>query len=128
MVMRQMRDNVKWIMALTAITFVGLMVFGWGMDITGRSGTQATGGEIGRVNGDPITYEEWSNAYRSNYDLAQRQGGTITAAQNKQIEDQTWNQLVMQKLVGQELEKRGIDVSDSEIRQAARFAPPPSSR
>jgi hypothetical protein len=44
-----MRANMKWIMALTAVTFVGLMVFGWGMDITGRTGSDATGGELGRV-------------------------------------------------------------------------------
>ena len=36
--MRQMRENTKWIMLVTAIAFVGLMVFQWGMDITGRSG------------------------------------------------------------------------------------------
>ena len=33
--MRQMRENTKWIMLVTAIAFVGLMVFEWGMDITG---------------------------------------------------------------------------------------------
>ena len=121
--MSQMRANVKWIMALTAVTFVGLMVFGWGMDITGRSGAQATGGELGRVNGDPITYEEYNTALRNAYDQAQRQG-SVSAAQNKQIEEQTWNQLVLQKLVNQELRRRGIDVTNAEIRQAARFAPP----
>jgi len=54
--MRQMRDNMKWIMLVTAISFVALMVFGWGMDITGRSSSANTGGELGRVNGEPITY------------------------------------------------------------------------
>ena len=36
--MRQMRENTQWIMLVTAVAFVGLMVFQWGMDITGRSG------------------------------------------------------------------------------------------
>ena len=122
--MRELRQNVKWIMALTAVTFVGLMVFGWGMDITGRSGAQATGGELGRVNGDPITYTEYNTALLNNQAAADRQGATLSATQKKQIEEQTWNQLVMTKLIAQELRRRGIDVTPAEIRQTARFAPP----
>jgi peptidyl-prolyl cis-trans isomerase D len=122
--MRQMRDNVKWIMALTAVTFVGLMVFGWGMDITGRSGAQATGGELGRVNGEPVTYEEFNNAYQNLYNQLQTQS-SLSAAQTRQLEDRAWEQVVMAKLVTQELERRGIEVTASEIKQAARFAPPP---
>ena len=70
--MRQMRDNMKVIMLVTAVAFVGLMVFGWGMDITGRSSAAATGGELGRVNGEPITYEEWNLAYRNLYEQQQQ--------------------------------------------------------
>ena len=71
--MRQMRDNMKVIMLVTAGGFVALMVFGWGMDITGRSSAAATGGELGRVNGEPITYEEWNLVYRNLYEQQQRQ-------------------------------------------------------
>ena len=65
--MRQMRENTKWIMLVTALAFVALMVFEWGMDMTGRSGAQFTGGEIGRVNGQPITYEEYYSVYQNLY-------------------------------------------------------------
>lgn len=124
--MRQMRDNMKWIMLVTAIAFVGLMVFGWGMDITGRTSTAAAGGELGRVNGEAITYQEWSSAFRNLYEQQQKAqpGQPITAALNRQIENAAWDQLVMQKLVNQELKRRGIEVSRSELVQAARFAPP----
>ncbi|HEY0672104.1 MAG TPA: peptidyl-prolyl cis-trans isomerase [Longimicrobiales bacterium] len=125
--MRQMRDNMKAIMLVTAIAFVGLMVFGWGMDITGRSGTAATGGELGRVNDEPITYEEWNVAYRNLYEQQQRQqpGQPINAALTRQLEEAAWEQLLTQKLVNQELRRRNIEVTESELRQAARFAPPP---
>lgn len=125
--MRQMRDNMKWIMLVTAITFVGLMVFGWGMDITGRSSAASSGGELGRVNGEAILYQEWITAYRNLYEQQQRQrpGEPISAAMNREIENAAWDQLVMQKLVNQELRRRGIEVTEEEIRQAARFAPPP---
>lgn len=125
--MRQMRDNMKVIMLVTAIAFVALMVFGWGMDITGRSGAAATGGELGRVNGEPVTYEEWNLVYRNLYEQQQREqpGQPITAAVSRQIEDAAWEQIVNQKLINQELRRRDIGVTESELRQAARYAPPP---
>ena len=127
MLMGKFRDNMKWIMLVTAVTFVGLMVFGWGMDITGRSASGTSGGELGKVNGEPITYQEWVTAYRNLYQQQQNQhkGEQINAAMNKQIENAAWDQLVMQKLIKQELRRRGIDVSQGEIKQAARYAPPP---
>lgn len=122
--MRQMRDKMKVIMIVTSVAFVGLMVFGWGMDITGRSGGRP--GVIGSVNGEPISYDEFNAAYRNLYDQEQRaRAEPMTSSVTRQLEDATWNQLVMQKLVQQELERRGIRVTDEEIRQYARMAPPP---
>ena len=42
--MQTLRNNTKWIMLATALAFVALMVFEWGMDMTGRSGSQLAGG------------------------------------------------------------------------------------
>lgn len=124
--MRQMRENTKWIMLITAIAFVALMVFEWGMDLTGRSGAQAAGGAIGRVNGEIITYEEFLAVYRNLYQQQQQaMDGPIGSAMNRQIEEAAWDQLVTQRLLQQELRRRGIRVTDEEIRQAALYAPPP---
>ncbi len=121
--MRQMRENTKWIMLVTAIAFVGLMVFEWGMDITGQS--SGSFGELGRVNGTPVTYEMYQAAYRNLYDqISNAQEEPITSAQNRDIEEAAWNESVNQILVQQELARRGIRVSDQEIRDAARFSPP----
>ena len=123
--MRQMRDNMKVIMIITSATFVGLMVFGWGMDITGRG--KGSNGVLGKVNGIPITYQEWRATFQNMLDQEQRANPQeqITSVVNKQIEDAAWNQLVMQKLIDQELQRRGINVSDDEIKAAAKVAPPP---
>jgi peptidyl-prolyl cis-trans isomerase D len=124
--MRQMRENTKWIMLITAIAFVALMVFEWGMDLTGRSGAEAAGGELGRVNGQIITYEEYLAIYRNLYQQQQQASDEpISSAMNRQIEEAAWNQLVAQRLLEQELRRRGIRVTDEEIRQAALYAPPP---
>ena len=126
MVMRQMRDNTKWIMLVTALAFVGLMVFQWGMDLSGRSSTQAAGGEAGSVNGQNISYQEYQTAVRNLYQQQQAQlgGQEITAAMNRQIEDAAWDQLVTNLLLEQELRRRGVSVTDAEILQAAQYAPP----
>jgi peptidyl-prolyl cis-trans isomerase D len=119
-----MRENTKWIMLVTAIACVALMVFEWGMDITGQ--TSAGFGEIGRVNGTSISYEMYQAAYRNLVDQVSReQDAPITAAQNREIEEAAWNEIVNQVLIEQELARRGIRVTDQEIREAARYYPPP---
>jgi peptidyl-prolyl cis-trans isomerase D len=124
--MRQMRENTKWIMLIVAVAFVGLMVFEWGMDLSGRSGAQASGGELGRVNGDIITYDEYRAVYQNLYQQQQAaMESPITSAMNRQIEEAAWDQLVTQRLLQQELRRRGIRVTDEEIREAAMYAPPP---
>ena len=123
--MQQLRNSTKWIMILVALAFVGLMVFEWGMDISGRSAGSL--GEIGRVNGTPVLHEEYQTAYRNIYEeTAAFQEDPITNAQNTEIEDQAWDQVVNRILVEQELERRGIVVTDEELRNAALFSPPPN--
>jgi len=121
--MRQMREATKPIMLLAALAFLALMVFQWGMDITGR--TSGGLGEIGRVNGDPVMYDQYIAMYRQLYEQAQaQQEELIGSQQNSEIEDQAFDEVVTQLLVNQELRRRGITVSAEEISEAAQFSPP----
>jgi parvulin-like peptidyl-prolyl isomerase len=114
-------------MLFTAAAFVALMVFQWGMDITGRS--SGSFGEIGRVNGMAVTYDAYMAAYRNLYDQVQRsQEEPITSQQNKEIEDAAFDEVVNQLLVREELARRGISVTDDEVRQAALYNPPEDLR
>ena len=123
--MRQMRENTKWIMLVTATAFVGLMVFQWGMDITGQGGL--TIGEIGSVNGRPVEYDKYNNTYSSLLNQIQvSQEDPITSQQIRDIEDAAWDEVVTQLLIEQELERRGILMTDEELLTAARFSPPPA--
>ncbi len=125
--MRQMRENTKWIMLATAVSFVGLMVFQWGMDITGRSGL--TTGSIGKVNGDAVPWEAYNFSYQRIFDQYQAgQADPVTSQQVSEIEDAAWDDVVNQILIQQELRRRGIQITDDEIRSAARFSPPPEFR
>ncbi len=125
--MRQMRENTKWIMLITAFAFVGLMVFTWGMDVTGVSGVGP--GAIGEVNGESISRDAFDFAYRRIYDrVSDSQQDPVTSQQNRDIEDAAWDEVVNQALIYQELEHRNIAVSDAEIQMAARTSPPPEFR
>ena len=123
--MQQLRNSTKWIMILVALAFVGLMVFEWGMDISGRSAGSV--GEIGRVNGTPVPFDRYQLTYRNIYEqTASLQEDPITNAQNSQLEDEAWEEVVRAILIEQELERRGIRVTDEELRSAALFSPPPN--
>ncbi len=122
--MEQLRRSTKWIMILVALAFGGLMFFEWGMDITGQ--TSGSFGEIGRVDGTPVSYEQYMASYRNLYDqLAQIQEEPITDAQNSDLEDQAWDEVVNSILIQQELERRRIIVTDEEVQTAALLSPPP---
>lgn len=124
--LRTMRENTKWVMLITALAFVGLMVFEWGMDMSGRSSMIGFNGEIGKVNGKAVTYEEYDAIYRDLYQQQQAyQAEPIGPAQVKELENLAWDQVVMDHLIQQEIRARGLEATESEIRQAARFAPPP---
>lgn len=121
--MRQMREATKPIMLFTALAFVALMVFEWGMDASGMSSGSV--GEIGTVNGDPVSYDAYMASYRRLYDQVQQsQEGLISTQQNREIEDAAFDQVVTQLLIQQELEERGISVTNQEISDAAQFSPP----
>jgi peptidyl-prolyl cis-trans isomerase D len=123
--MRELREKTKWIMLVVALAFVGLMVFEWGMDISGTTADQQTGA-LGEVDGRPVPYAAWMEAYQNLTQRAQQQsGGTLTREEQRQLEDMAWEQVVNQMLIQREMERRGIRVSNEEIRQAAFSMPHP---
>lgn len=123
--LRSMRRNTKIIMLIVAVAFVGLMVFEWGMDMSGRSNPQFSG-EVGQVNGTNITYQTWTVAYRNFTDQARQQkGSALDDRELNLIEQQTWDQLVNDILIGQEIRRQGVRVTDDEVRLAFQTSPPP---
>jgi peptidyl-prolyl cis-trans isomerase D len=121
-----MRRNTKLIMWITTASFVLLIFIGWGMEYSGFGGKKGPrAGDIGSVNGEPIratVYQEQINQLRANM---QSQGQPIDEATDVQIRDQAWNTMVQQALIGQEIRRRNITISDKEIVEAIRTQPIP---
>src|SRR3954465_9153710 len=126
MVMRQMRANTKWIMAITSVFFVGFMAFQGVLSLTGRGSGGGSGNVMGKVNGEEITAQEFDATYRNLLDQQQKNSGgaRVTSVMDQQIKNSAWDQLVANKLLEQELKRRGIRVTDDEVKQAAMYSPP----
>lgn len=123
--LESMRRNTKIIMLVVALAFVALMVFEWGMDISGQS-SPVNVGDVGRVNGQAISYQVWNRTLRNYTDQARAQkGGPLNDRELAMVESQAWNQLVNQVLIEQELRRRGIEVTDQEVKMAFETSPPP---
>ena len=121
--LQSMRVAAKWIWWAIAILFLVGFVF---YEQSGLSGEKVTAGStVAKVNGTPIAYADLER--RSQARIRDEQAGSgksLTLDQERRIEDDTFNQMVTDILLGQEYAKRGISVSDAEIRAAALSSPP----
>ncbi|MEE8192714.1 MAG: peptidyl-prolyl cis-trans isomerase [Gemmatimonadales bacterium] len=127
--MRTMRGIAPWIMGIVAVSFVGWMVFEWGMDATGQR-SSGVSDEVARVNGHKIDYPTLSAAVR-NVSEQQRLAGAptpTTLEEQRTLEDEVLEQLIQQILLEGEYKRRGITVTDNEIRQLMLNAPFPEIR
>lgn len=125
--MKQLRESTKIIMILVSISFVGLMVFEWGMDYSGGGGAGlGAATTLGSVNGAEISIDEYQRQYRILYEQAQRRSpdGDLSADQLQQLEQQAWEDVVDLVLLRQEAERRDIEVTDAEILEVIRTTPP----
>jgi peptidyl-prolyl cis-trans isomerase D len=123
--MRTMRASAKWIMGVVAFLFVGWMIYGYGMDIAGRGSARRN--VIARVNGRPIDAQTFYQAVRNEQERLrqQQQPAPSTLADQHQLENDVLEQLVQNVILHDELARRGISVTDQEIRDAAQTSPPP---
>jgi peptidyl-prolyl cis-trans isomerase D len=123
--MQLIRSNAGKIMTIAIVGgFLGWMIWGLGMDVTGGGGRRP--GELGSVNGTPISVQAFQQRVQEmEQQFRQQGGGRLTAEQSADIQDRAWEQLVSQILVDQELRRRGIRVTDDEIRYAALNRPVP---
>jgi peptidyl-prolyl cis-trans isomerase D len=121
--MQAIRSNVGKVMVFLIVpAFILWMVFEVGLEATGGAGRP---GEVGRVNGRVISLEAYQETYNQLYSQAQQEQGRVTPETARQVREQTWSQLVSNALIEQEMQRRGIRVTDAEIAWAARNIPAP---
>jgi hypothetical protein len=124
--MQQLRDSTKIIMILVSISFVGLMVFEWGMDFSGRGPGGGSPTRLGSVNGAEISIDEYQQQYRLLYEQAQQRApeGTLSAEQQSQLEEEAWEAVIDFALLRREVTRRDLTVTDTELIEFIRSNPP----
>jgi peptidyl-prolyl cis-trans isomerase D len=126
MMMQVMRSKGgKFLASLFALAFLGWMVLQVGAGMNNGGGRGAAN-EVGRVNGRPITTTQYNAVYQELYEAARKgRSGSLSADEQATVRDQTWQRLVDEALLQNELDRRGISVTDEEVKAAAQVMPPP---
>ena len=117
----------KFIIAGAAVIFIVLIIFDWGLDLTGRRGRGGGTSEVlGKVNGKEVNYKQFNELVRRTVENQKKQQGSeIDEETERQIRSQVWNQLVDEMLIEQEIDRLGITVTDQEIRDIVNGQNPP---
>lgn len=122
--LHQMRSAAKYIWLFIVIAFVGGFLLAETSGLIGRTPLTPTT-PVAQVNGRDILYTEWQQRVSQATQNQQRSGRSLTQDEVRQIENETLDEMISQALLEQEYRKRGITVSDEELREFARYAPPP---
>jgi peptidyl-prolyl cis-trans isomerase D len=120
-----MRSLAKYIWVVVALVFVGGFLLYQTSGLMGRTPVTATTA-VAKVNGHEIPYRDFQLRVQQEIQNQQsRAGKTLTQDDTRRIENQVYDQMVTEELLDQQYRKRGIIVTDDEIREFARYAPPP---
>ncbi len=125
--MSQIRKNLAMMFAVLAFLFVLMIVFEWGMDLSGGTGTFGVQTDVvGEVNGTEIKYRRFADLVRQASESQKAQtGADLDEEGERLLRSQVWNQVVEEILVNEEIERLGITVTDQEIRNIVQGPNPP---
>ncbi len=112
-VMEKMRKSTGIILWVLIFSF-GIL---WALaDTKVFDAMQAGPRNLGSVNGDPVSLEEYNSRVSYYIDqYTQRTGNSVTPEMRANFEDQAWEELVTSKLIQQKMDELGITVTDQEV-------------
>ena len=119
-----MRSSAKYVFWILAVAFIGGFLLVESSGLLGRSAVGPTSA-VATVNGTDILYTDWQRRSSQLMQQEQQQAGhTLTQDEQRKIENQAFDELVSDVLLQQEYRRRGIGVTDAELREYAQYAPP----
>ena len=123
--LQAMRSSAKYIWIFIVVVFIGGFLLLETSGLLGRGPITPTTA-VAEVNGEDILATTWYNAISALEQQATQQSGrSITLDERRRLADEAFEQLVGDALLRQEYRRRGIKVTNEEISEAARYAPPP---
>jgi peptidyl-prolyl cis-trans isomerase D len=120
-----MRGLAKYVWVLVALFFVGGFLLYETSGLMGRTPVTTTTA-VAVVNGHEIMYRDYTDRVQNQIQSEQqRDQRSLTQDDQRRIENSVFDQMVSDVLLTDEYRRRGIIVSDDEVREFARYAPPP---
>jgi peptidyl-prolyl cis-trans isomerase D len=121
-----MRANAKYIWWFVVAAFIlGFLLYQTSGLSTRTKATAST--TVFSVNGQDVVMTQWLSAtQRREQETQQRLGRGLTLDEQKELGQQTFDEMVSDILLEQEYTRRGISVSDAEVQEAAQTNPPPA--
>ena len=119
-----MRSSAKFVFWILAVAFIGGFLLAESSGLLNRGAVTPTTA-VATVNGTDILYTDWLRRSQQLTQQQQQQSGqALTQDAITRLENQAFEDMVQEILLQQEYRRRGITVSDAELRDYARFAPP----
>ena len=107
--------NIRKHSALLVIVIgVALAAFVLGDFVKGKPRSTA---DVGEVNGEEITYQEFNRKFEENIESEKQnqRKENLTAEENFDIRQRTWNQIVYNIIMGEEHDELGLAISSDEL-------------
>jgi peptidyl-prolyl cis-trans isomerase D len=120
--LKAMRKLTKQILWVVIAAFVGTIIFAWGMEFSAKK--QSKRGILASINGQDVELFTFQYYYDQALRKAEQEQGDIDEQAAVQIRDQVWEKMVTEILLNQEAQKRGIEVTDTELYEYMRRYPP----
>ncbi len=112
-----------WIFVIAAPFIIGFLLYQ--TSGLGNAAAITPSTPVAKVDGTEILYATYMQNVQSQVQSEQQSGGrSLTQDEERQIQNSVFDQMVMQILLDRQYKARGITVSDDEIREYAKYAPP----
>lgn len=122
--LHQMRSLAKYVWLFVALAFVGGFLLYETSGLIGSAPITPTTA-VAVVNGHELMYRDYMARVQNQIQSEQAQSGrSLTQDDNRRIENSVFDAMVTEQLLQDEYRKRGIFVTDDEVREYARAVPP----
>ncbi len=124
--MQTLRKYMKHILWIVALAFIATLVFSWGMGGFKNRHSDLENGVVGIINGQKIQWQQFRQMLDQELEKtkAQYPDTEIPESRQKALNDQVWQTLVRDVIIGQEIKRMGIKASDEEVVFVLQNMPP----
>jgi len=126
--LKQLRENTKTILWIVVVAFVISIFAVWGMNLRSPSTRMQDQDVAGSVDGNIIPWQMYRNKFTEVLSQLKAQRGedyTPSASENRMLADQAWELTIQRILLGREINKLDITVTDNELVSFLRRNPHP---